>query len=338
MTTAVTWRDDLMRTRLFKAATRVSAHFYEAADRTTEESQSAEQVERLNQRWQMVADTDRTVAEYVERFEKELLVLKGEAIFDHIRTQLAKPFACEERLSHLNKKALEQARKCATAWGGTRAKRRVKELKALPLHVESTAQEQTKISFERQSEREPHILTRAGSPKLLLYECMILEFSLFHEYLSHAFPSWQKDVEEISEGWLFALEFDWFESQYTLLDDELLESVWQGRFGKDRRGFRAGRWLLKRCKSRDCVRKFLLEWVAGWDGAHESDNLDLLSQLQGVYVKAGRKFGVQKSSKRLKTLEILDASLCSGCEGGVWDIADMTKKLRTSLDAYRGAK
>ena len=51
---------------------------------------------------------------------------------------------------------------------------------------------------------------------------------------------------------------------------------------QERRSFWAGRWLLKRCKSRECVAKFLLEWVAGWDAIEEDVNLDLLSQLIGM--------------------------------------------------------
>ncbi len=329
--TEVTWGDDSIRIRLFQTATRVSAHFYEAVALGAGESvPSPDHVEDLNARWLLLRG-DQTVVQYEQTLQKELLPLKGKWPFDYIRTELAKSFAHDRRLSDLNKRALDQVRECLESWGGERAKKRSKQLKLLPLHFESTDQDEMEFFFERSEDR---ILARAGSQDFLLRECMILEFSFFHEYLSHAFPTWSKDVEPVSEGLLFGLEFDWFESEYTALDNELLRKVWHRRFGQDRRSFWAGRWLLNRCKSRDCVRRFLLEWVAGWEDS-DDENIDLLSQMQGIYNKTGHKLGGQLSAKQKKTKELLDAVLCGGCEQGRWDIQEMSKELSAILSVYQ---
>jgi hypothetical protein len=332
----VTWGDDSIRIRLFQTATRVSAHFYDAVAGAAGSGAglSSKHLEDLNKRW-LLLEGDQTVIEYERSLEKQLLPLAGDPVFDHIRAELAKTFVYDQRLWDLNKKALEEVRKCIASWGGPKAKKRIKQLKILPLHFESTDQEQMQFFFERDAKR---ILCRAGAQELLLRECMILEFSFFHEYLSHTFPTWAKDVEPVSEGLLFALEFDWFESEYTVLDNDLLLKVWQHRLGPERDAFWAGRWLLKRCDSRDCVRKFLLEWVARWDDFDEDDNLDLVSQLKGVYAKTGYKLGGKLSEKQLKTQELLDAALCGRCDQGTWDIRTMRKELASALGAYEPSK
>jgi len=329
----VTWADDSKRVRLFQVGVRLAAHFYDAMAKSgsAQPDRSPSHADELNKRWQMLSG-DQRVVEYERSLSKELSPLAGEAVFDHIRGELEKSFPYEKRLRELNQKALDGARQCVQTWGGTQAQKRLKEMKLLPLRIESTDEEHTKFSFERAAPK--HILVRAGSPDILLRECMILEFSLFHEYLSHAFPAWSKDVEPVSEGWLLALEFEWFESQYMLDDIDLLRKVWHRRLEQERRSFWAGIWLLKRCKSRECVAKFLLEWVAGWDAIKEDTNLDLLSQLLGIETKAGHRLGRKVSAKQLKLLEILDKALCGSCQNGAWDIANMADQLESVLRLY----
>jgi hypothetical protein len=330
----VTWADDSKPIRLFQIGVRLSAHFYDAMAKTAsaKTDRSPSHVDELNKRWLMLSG-DQTIPEYEERLQKELFPLAGEAVFDHIRVELAKPFHYDQKLVQINQAALDAARRCIKSWGGAKAQRRLKQLKLLPLHLESIDDKHTQFSFERTANR---ILVRPGLPEILLRECMILEFSLFHEYLSHAFPAWSKDVEPISEGWLFALEFEWFESQYTPDDIDLLTKVWHRRLEQERRSFWAGRWLLKRCKSRECVAKFLLEWVAGWDAIKEDVNLDLLSQLLGMRAKAGHGLGGKASAKQLKILEMLDKVLCEPCQKGSWDVAKMRDQLESVLRLYGG--
>jgi hypothetical protein len=326
----VTWGDDSLRIRLFQTAVRVSAHFYDAVARSPVGNNLEAHLDNLNNRWRFLKG-DQKVIEYERSLQKELLPLVGQPVFDYIRQALAKPFAYESRLWGLNEAALKQVRECVRTWGGPKAKKRLKKLRLLPLHCESTASDYTEFFFERNTNS---VLVRAGSPKDLLLESMLLEFSFFHEYLSHAFPSWTDDVEQISEGWLFALEFDWFWSRYTLLDNDLIMKVWQRRLEPERRSFWAAQWLLRRCKSPDCVRRFLLEWVGGWADFDQNANLDLLSQLEGVHNKIGYGLGRGLTAKQLKTQEILDATLCDPCEKGSWNISSMVSQLGSALRAY----
>lgn len=328
----ITWGDDSIRIRMFQTAMRVSTHFYETlTESMVSQGQAGEDpIEQLLSRWPLLKG-DQSLSQFEQTFKKELLPLKGHPVFDRIQTELDRSFSYGDQLWRLNQSAFDSVRRCISQWGGTRAKRRLKRIKLLPLHCESGAYEQTQFSFEP---REKRILVRPGEPKSLLAECMILEFSLFHEYLSHAFPSWDKDVEQISEGWLFALEFDWFESEYTFHDNDMILRVWKQRLEKERDAFWAGRWLLRRCNSQRCVRKFLLEWVAGWEQVELDMNLDLLSQLQGIYLKTGHKLGGHSSPKDLKTLDMLDKSVCGPCAKGRWDISSVRNQLESALRAY----
>src|SRR5271168_3934208 len=99
----VTWGDDSTRIRLFRTAARVAAHFYEAVDlyAAGQPNPSTDHVEDLNARW-ILLQGDQTVVQYERTLQKELLPLEGKWPFDHIRTELAKSFAHDRRLSELN--------------------------------------------------------------------------------------------------------------------------------------------------------------------------------------------------------------------------------------------
>jgi hypothetical protein len=205
---------------------------------------------------------------------------------------------------------LTEAIECIKEWGGPKARKRAGKLAEIPLLCKTGDKEQMEFSFERAN---GCISIRTGSAEGLFLECMLLQFSLFHEYLSHAFPTWSKDIAEISEGFLFRLEFEWLESRYTLFDNDLLYELWSTRLAKERGSFNTARWLLKRCRpSVDCMHKFLLEWAGGWQDFQEADHLDLLSQLKGVYNKIGSGFG-HTTPKALQTLKVLDQALCEPC-------------------------
>lgn len=323
------WGDDSLRIRRFQAAVRVSAHFYDALAREEVDGVNGH-VDELNSRW-LLLKGDQTVLGYELALQNELIPLQGKPIFDYVREQLGTRFSYDDHLWELNQKALREVGKCIAKWGGEKAKRRMKKLMALPLHCETGGQDYTEYSFERSAAR---LLLRAGDPKLVLLEAMLMRFSLFHEYLSHAFPSWQSDVQEISEGLLFALEFEWFESEYTVHDNDLIMSLWQQRLGSSRPSFNLGRWLLKRCSSRECMRKFLLEWVAGWSDTDLEVSLDLLSMLKGIHKKVGLLLA-ELPPKRRKILERVEAILCDPCKSGKWSITLIIKDLETELQAFK---
>jgi hypothetical protein len=325
---AVTFADDSIRMRLFQAAVRLATHFFEASE--AGHSNGPAHVERLNQRWELL-EGDQTVSEYVQTLESELEPLKGQPLFDHIRSQLANPFSFDQRLLELNQSALDEVKECIASWGGVQAQARAKDLAPFAIYLETTDHEDTQFFLEHAPRQ---IRVRPGSPKTMLRECLILEFSFFHEYLSHAFPAWSKDEVEVSEGLLLALEFDWFESRYTVLDNDFVYRLWSRRLEKQGRAFWVGRWLLNRCDSRECMRKFLLEWVASWDTVDPDINLDLMSQLKGISQKWGRHLGGNMTDKYKKTQSVINSILCAPCATGVWDIIKMRNQLTTALRPF----
>jgi hypothetical protein len=324
----VTFADDSIRIRLFQAAVRLAAHFFEARD--ARHSDGSANAEQLDKRW-LLLEGDHTVSEYVKKLRQELEPLKGQSLFDHIRSQLAKPFSFDQSLLKVNQTALDDVKECISNWGGVKAQARVKHLALFPIYLETTDHDHTQVFLEHHPRR---IRLRPGPQQTLLSECLILEFSFFHEYLSHAFPAWSKDVEEVSEGLLLALEFEWFESQYTVSDNDFVLRLWNRRLEKQGPAFWVGRWLLKRCESHNCMKKFLLEWIASWDGVDSDANLDLLSQLKGMSQKAGRNLGSNMTDKYKKTQEIVDSVLCGPCAAGVWDIRKMRDELAKALEPY----
>jgi len=324
----VTFGDDSIRIRLFQAALRLATHFFEANE--AGHSNGSANIEELNERWQLLKG-DQTVSKYVETLLNELQPLKGQPLFDHIRSKLAKPFSFEQNLLRVNQAALDEVKECVTIWGGAKAQARVKHLAPFPIHLETSDHEHTQF-FLQHTPRQ--IRVRPGSQKTLLRECLILRFSFFHEYLSHAFPAWSNDVEEASEGLLLALEFEWFESQYVALDNELVLRVWSRRQERQGRAFWVGRWLLNQCNSHECMRKFLLEWIGSWDSVELDVNLDLLSQLKGMYEKAGRHLGSNMTDKYKKTKDIIDSILCDPCAKAVWDLRKMRDELANALRPY----
>jgi hypothetical protein len=328
----VTLGDDSIRIRLFQAAVRLATHFFEASE--AGHADGSANVERLNQRWELL-EGDQTVSQYVEKLLNELQPLEGQPLFDHIRSGLAKPFSFDKRLRQLNQTALNEVKECISTWGGAKAQARAKYLALFPIYLETSDHEHTQFFLEHSPRR---IRVRPGSHKTLLRECLILEFSFFHEYLSHAFPAWSKDVEEVSEGLLLALEFEWFESRYTVLDNDLVLRLWNRRLEKQGPAFWVGRWLLKRCESRECMRTFLLEWIGSWDAVDRDVNLDLLSQLKGMSEKAGRHLGSNMTDKYKKTQDVLDSNLCGPCAKGAWDLLKMRDELAAALKPYEPKK
>jgi hypothetical protein len=172
---------------------------------------------------------------------------------------------------------------------------------------------------------------------------MLFEFALFHEYLSHSFPDWDKDEPEVSEAWLFALELQWFKYEYTALDTDLLVKVWEPRLRENRDPFRAAKWLLGRCDSRRCVATFLLNLVGSWGQRGSGKRLnprirrELLSSLIGVAMKVGLRSAGRLSDKQQMTLDLANKILCSPCEAGAdptWDLDQMHVALKQEISKY----
>jgi hypothetical protein len=104
------------------------------------------------------------------------------------------------------------ARECVQAWGGPRAKRyihsRLTELIDLSFVYESADR-----AFDMYFDDEDRVIVvPVGMERGILRRCLNLEFYFFHEYLSHIFPRYDDERGVFSEGYLFAIERDFYES------------------------------------------------------------------------------------------------------------------------------
>jgi hypothetical protein len=263
----------------------------------------------------------------------ELVPLVGQPIFDSIRTELSRSdYDYKVRIARLNELGFETALTCIQKWGGPKANHRLKSLKLLPVHCETLGNDVTELYYERSSK--PKILVYPGSPEKLLQDCVLLEFSFFHEYISHAFPNWKSDEDRLSEGWLLALEIEWFREEFTFSDRQTLVESWLPRLGEDKRDFHVAHWLLARCEDKVCAKKFILEWVADWTSNAQGDNDDLLSLITGVMKKAGFRLGGKQSKKDAATRQLLDEQICGPCADSSWKINKIRDILETEMELY----
>ena len=333
----VSWANESIRTRQFRAALRISTLFLEHLSGfdppATVESPHMQLWEKLKKRWGLLSeDGDQTPDQYCERMRQLLGSAEGlgESVFHRMEKDLQKPWKCDPLLLTIGKQSFDELEQCVHEWGGAKAKARFENLKQLPVQCETNDGRDTRLSFERDQKR---ILLRVGDHESLLQEAMILHFSFFHEYLSHSFPSWSKDQESISEGLLFALEFSWFQSRNTMFESELLGEAWKNRLAGKRGAFRTGQWLLDRCDaSPHCVAAFFLEWVAGWPMYSDKVHSDLLSQLIGIATKITSRF--DNRDKEQRTKKLLEQALCRGCSNKVWDLSQLTVDLAAVLKPY----
>jgi hypothetical protein len=329
----VSFKDDSKKMRLLQVALRISDHFSKAAASLTGDDLERRDIhlDELTARFKLL-DGDHEVSGFVEAFHSELKPREGTNLFDAIRSDLRQPYEYEQRLWELNTIALEEAKKCLATWGGPKAQRLAKTLKPLRICCESSDTQHTQLYFDRTAHTQ--IKLCPGKREMLLQDCMLLEFSFFHEYISHAFPNWQLDNSHLSEGWLLALEMDWFQNEYFFADAAVLGEVWHRRLGVENRQYQIGRWLLTRCDDRICVRRFLLEWLASWATIAIDENLNLLSLLIGAVEKAGFKLQRHGSGKQQKTVEVLSSLLCDPCPSSGWKYRRMSQLLQLELSKY----
>lgn len=334
----ITWGDDSIRTRLFRTALQLSTLFLRYIrdfDPAGSELSPLTLLEMLDKRWQLLADHGDQLPEgYCQAIRADLLSFTdkpGYSVFRKIREELGNGFSCDQRLLDVNDRAFEEVGKCVRKWGGPKAKNRFLHLRPISVHCETAENDGTEIFFDREDRR---LLVRSGPLRLLLLECIVLEFSFFHEYLSHSFPLWGEDQEEFSEGFLFALEFDWFQFSYTPIDFDLLQRLWHSRLDRNRHTLRCGQWFLRRCESSpNCARRFLLEWVASWPDYPRDLHADLMSQLLGFANKVGSRLGGLRK-KDEKVLESLTRLLCTPCRQAKWDLNATSHNLADVLKEY----
>jgi|GEM_PF-6712660 len=255
----ITLADDQKKLRLLQVGVRVADHLFTALQQDHSADDEKALAEILS-RW-IHLKGDLTVVGLVEQIHTELSPLAGQPIFDSVRNQLNRAeYDYKARIAKLNELGFDTTQKCIQKWGGPKAKARGQQLSILPVRCETRGNAETELYYLRG--REPSIDLYPGNTDKLLQECLLLEFNFFHEYLSHAFPDWKTDDDRLSEGWLLALEIEWFKEEYTFLDRQTLIDAWLPRLGKDKRNFHVAEWLIGRCDNKVCAKKFMLEWVA----------------------------------------------------------------------------
>jgi hypothetical protein len=327
----VTLADDQKKLRLLQVGVRVSDHLFTALQQDHSADDETALAEILS-RWIHLKD-DLTVADFVLKIHAELSPLAGQPIFDSIRSQLnSNGYDYKARIAKLNELGFQTARKCIHKWGGPKARARSQQLSVLPVRCETRGNVETELYYQRG--KKPSIDLYPGNTEKLLQDCLLLEFNFFHEYLSHAFPDWKADDDRLSEGWLLALEIEWFKEEYTFLDRQTLLDTWLPRLGKDKRDFYVAEWLLGRCDNKVCAKKFMLEWVADWPSNSKDDNADLVSQIIGVMKKPGSKFYGKQSTKAEETGKVLDGQICGPCARSSWKINKIRDILGAELDRY----
>jgi hypothetical protein len=338
----VTWGAPSIRTRRFEAALRVSTsfrgHLYQDEPPAGAGSGQHALWEQLHARWQTLQEAgDRSSDEYCERIANSLDIIDGagETLFKGMAKELRTSASSKPLVQKISQQAFEDVEQCVQQWGGPKAKARLKALKALPVHCETHGEADTKLFFDRDNHK---IVLRVGSHPLLLLQCMTLHFSFFHEYLSHLFPSWTADEEEISEGFLLALEFSWFEANNTPFEAELLGTAWAPfRSRNATTALSAALWLFHRCDaSPHCAKALMLEWVASWSDNGGRLNQRLTSQLIGLSNKLISRFDNRHKEKLTKRL--IDSNLCAGCKDRAWNLPQLSTRCASILESYRMPK
>jgi hypothetical protein len=330
----VTLADDQKKLRLLQVGVRVADHLFSALqqDHTADDENALAEVLT---RW-LHLKGDLTVVEFVQQIHTELFPLAGQPIFDSVRSQLSRDeYDYKARIAKLNELGFETAQRCIHKWGGPKARARGKQLRVLgvlPVRCETRGNVETELYYLRG--KKPSIDLYPGNTDKLLHECLLLEFNFFHEYLSHAFPNWEADDDRLSEGWLLAIEIEWFKEEYTFLDRHSLLEAWLPRLGVDKRDFQVGSWLLGRCDNKICAKRFMLEWVADWNANSKDVSADLVSQMFGVMKKSGSKLYGKKSAKNKGTEKVLDSQICDPCAKSYWKINKIRDILEKELDRY----
>lgn len=108
------------------------------------------------------------------------------------------------------KKAYELAIRCLMEWGGPKCQAHISDPRFYPaklIFVASSGRRAFDMYYDPDKKT---IFIPVGMNKGMLRSCLNLEFYLFHEYLSHAFPVYEDDLDVFAESYLMAVERKYF--------------------------------------------------------------------------------------------------------------------------------
>jgi hypothetical protein len=313
----VLWADDNLPVRFFKVALQVSSLFMHHAPKPPGSRSPGHPVNKLFTALEKVlaivaAEGDWTISNFRKEIKRQLKVPKNFAAYDCFRgicDALEEDFDFDENLLKFHRAAFDTACACVSEWGGPESRARLEALKLLPLYCESSSGLPTLLWFNRPAKQ---IKVKVGNLDGLLRDCLLLRFNLFHEYLSHAFPKWSKDHSALSEGYLFALEFQWFQDNSFPFEANLVQKHWNPQLGDDRPDFAAAQWLLRRCEGRPkCFATFLLEWAASWPLFEDGIHKDLIAQITSLINRSVSQMAESPRDRAL--LKAVESVVCSHC-------------------------
>jgi len=255
-------------------------------------------------------------------------------LFNLIHNALGSQFDLSAALANIEKRARARVGDCIGDWGGSNAKARFKEMSALPVQVKPLYQAApTRPEFERGRRKRLNLLVGQATESTI-WDCLALEFSFFHEHLSHHFPRWQQDEQMLSEGYLLAVELVWLEGACEPYEHEILHHYRSINPDMASDSFEQGLWLIKRCpRDQSCFAKFMLEWAASWNSIDQEVSKDLESQLTGIFWRSRpRKDGRGAKDESLRKL--VEMAFCPHCRTKVWDFGAIKDTLKAALDRY----
>lgn len=295
--------------------------------------------QQLAKRWRQVIEDNPTNAEKgVELFDHYLAIEQDQTkhathaeALKAIRDDLRALFSLEDRLHRISARAHERARDCVHTWGSEPARSRLAHVVPLAIDVSPLFNKgRTTLEYNRRAHDRADL--RIGSVQHAIWDFLTLEFSLFHEHLSHQFPGWTHDDRVLSEAYLFAAEFAWFQAAAEPLSFQCVGQVWNSRLASARADLQAGQWFLHRCGGPSCFSGFLLDWVAQWDRLGSGTNRNLKTLLEGVFNSSRSR--PDSSDTELSILQMFESIFCVTCNTRRWDIAEITSKLEVLLDRF----
>jgi hypothetical protein len=250
----------------------------------------------------------------------------------------SQPFAdTTELLNRVNQTAHAAFQECVANWGTADATTRADKIGLCGIRLESLS-EGGLIPPDRRSDvhyyRDSHeILLQVGRPAFALEECLSLPFSFFHEYLSHAFPFWSSDNDLVSDGLLFALEFNWFDRSSSDCEAQFLAHVWTGNSGVSTLQFGLARWYLNQCPDSKCFARFLLQWTADWDSFDDDHHEDFMALLEGGAKRL--RHGSNLSPDRARVLrEGIQEIFCNQCDDKTLSLQALFDRLQETIERF----
>jgi hypothetical protein len=177
----------------------------------------------------------------------------------------------------LSERGMVLTRECAKKWGGKYATSTATNLKPFRLafdEPEDVPGTTPVPSWTDSEDNTIHLAVGGGERPLLNFLCF--EFYLFHEYLSHIFPTWEDAAGRLSEGYLFRVAEWWYTKSVDHMDSALVGVDWRQHWEHHKLSPVADYWEAFRRRSDWYEARTSKEWssnllleIAAFDNRHD---------------------------------------------------------------------